>query len=131
MNITPINCNGSTNKPAFAGRLIAKGLGWTPGLKHAFNNYEELKGLANEYDVVGRISRKKARQFWDCNHFNGQPIFKLNISLRKENSLKDKIKDFFGKLPRYSLTTNYHSEHGLINRFDNIYFNRLERKIHK
>ncbi len=126
MNITPLNSNITPN---CRGRLIKKGIGWTPNLKYAFNNFDELKELTDGYDIVGRIASKKVKNKFDSNHYIGQKIYKLKLSFRKENSVKDKIKDFLGLLPRFSLTGAYHTEPGLITRFSKEYVDRLGKKI--
>lgn len=131
MNIAPINSTSASGNLNFSGKLIRKGFGWTPSLEGAFFNYNELKELTKGYDVVGRVSAKKVHDFWDSNHYMGQPVYKLNITLRKENSIKDKIKDFFGLLPKFSLTQNYHAEQSLIYHMDEEYFEKLKSKINK
>lgn len=125
MNITPIN----VTDPSFNGKMIKRGFGWTYSLNGAYNRASEFKTLADSHDVVARISSKTVNNNQDYNHFKGQKVYKLKLSFLKENSKLDKIKDFFGLLPRYSLTQDYHSEHGLINRFTEEYVSRLKSKI--
>ena len=75
MNITPLNSNITPN---CRGRLIKKGIGWTPNLKYAFNNFDELKELTDGYDIVGRIASKKVKNKFDSNHFSQEIIDVLN-----------------------------------------------------
>lgn len=125
MNIAPIN----SLAPSFNGKMIKRGFGWTYSLNNAYNKYKELKALSGTCDVVARISSKKVSDPGDYNHFQGQKVYKLKLSFLKENSALDKIKDFLGLIPRYSLTENYHSEHGLMNRFTQEYVDKLGSKI--
>ena len=125
MNITPIN----KNTPSFNGKMIKKGFGWTYSLNNACNNFTELKNLTANQDIVVRITSKRVYDMKDNNHFPGQKVYKLKLSFLKENSKLDKLKDFLGFVPRYNLTKNYHSEHGLIKRFTKEYVDRVKNKI--
>ncbi len=125
MNITPIN----SITPTFNGKIIKKGFSCSQSIDNAFNQFADIKPLADSQDVVARLSSRKVYKTRDRNHFPGQTVYKLKFSFLKENSKLDKIKDFLGLIPRYSLTKHYHSECGLVNRFSKEYADRLENRI--
>ncbi len=129
MNISPINNNADLNIPVFSGRMIKKGFGWTNNLSQAYSRFTELNNFAQNRDIVARISTKKVHSKYDSNHYRGQTIYKLKLSFLKEHSLKEKVKDLLGLIPRHSLTRNYHSEYELINRFNKEYADKLSKKL--
>ena len=69
-------------------------------------------------DVVIRSSLIFSNEY-DVYHSAGTPLLKLKLSILKENSFKDKVKDFFNMLPRVSLTEGYHSVEGTIDAINN------------
>ena len=131
MNITPINVNCKHNSPNFNGKIINKGFGWTPILRQTFSSSRELKEMSKGYDVVGRLNVKKLPTLV-CNKVTyNQNLYDLKISFRKENSLKDKIKDALGLLPRYSLSRNFHTEDGIADCLDKAHLDRIKAKLNK
>ena len=106
MNINPIS-NNAKNQTAFKGKIIPKiiiGSAYEKKfLDEALKHSENIRELANEgYDVVGRLSRKI--RITPPDHI----VYKIKVSLLKENSFFDKVKDFFGLIPRISVTRRYH-----------------------
>lgn len=110
MNITPI---ASVQSQTFTGKIITKGK-WPENLKKSFVESETLNRFVNEtnQDVVGRIKRKKAPA-GDFNHTIGEPLFKINLNIRKPNeSFIDRIKELLKLKSGCSLTKKYHSNFG-------------------
>ncbi len=106
MNVLTINQN--TN---FQGKAIAKGKKWTPELKQAFENCEYLKNFMDGYNIVGRISTRKASGK-NIAHEKGQTLYRIKMSLVKESSKLAEFLDRLHLLKRVKLTQSYHSEQG-------------------
>lgn len=127
MNISPIN-NTQTN---FNGKIITKGH-WTTYLENAFTNNSEVKKMASgDKNIIGKMSRKHATR-GNCQHYEGQELFKLSILSEKENpTFWEKVKSFFGFSPKVNLSKHYHSEAGtqalMRNRINaHMYENKLD-----
>ena len=107
MNITPIN-NSQTN---FSGRIITKGK-WTPDLKKAFLENEEVAKLASgEHNIIGRMSRKKAGQ--DLHHAPSQIVYRLELEALNENaSIFNRIKSFLGLGKTVKVSNGFHTDLG-------------------
>ncbi len=110
MYIQPI----STNKaPKFNGKLIIKGDDLPNSVKSYLMNSEAIKNLTVNNDVVVHSSSRYAVSD-DVWHELGEKLFKLKISILKEGSLFDQVKDFFHLIPRKELSKHYHSIDGTI-----------------
>ncbi|MBR1372963.1 hypothetical protein IJ556_00750 [bacterium] len=110
MNITPV-C--TTNQNSFQGRLIMiKPNKWPDTLLYTMERNQDLfKKLTDGYDVVVRLSKRTSHSE-DLNHYRGQKLYKIKISLVKEGSKIAKFLDSLHLLPRRGMTYSYHSEAG-------------------
>ena len=101
MNVNNFSNNNHRNV-AFGGNIILKGREWVknPQLKETFINSPFLKAYTHGYDIVGRL-HKSGRYY-------GVNLYEIKISLLKEGSLLDKVKDFFGFIHKKPLTSGPH-----------------------
>ena len=110
MYIQPI----STNKaPKFNGKLIIKGDDLPNSVKSYLKDSETIRNLTAKNDVIVH-SLSKYADIGDVWHEVGEKLFKLKISILKEGSLFDQVKDFFHLIPRKELSKHYHSIDGTI-----------------
>lgn len=119
MQILPI----STNQPSFNGNITLKG-NWPERLENSFLNNELIKDMFSKYDVVARLSTKKA-PVSNLHHHKGQKLYKIRFSFLKENSKFDKILDSLHLKTRHPMTCNYHSEMGTEFCMDKMHLDRV------
>ena len=124
MQILPINSN--SNKTTFNGKFSQQGK-WPNNIKSALLKYERIQDLTSNYDIVARLSTKKAG-FNDQFHERGKKLYKIKFSFLEEGSKLDKILDFLHLKRRYSLTRNYHSEYGTEACINDKHFDYLLRQ---
>ena len=125
MYISQIN----NNDIGFGGKVVVKKQKKWPGkILNEIKTSQHIKNLSKENDVVVRLNRTLA-DYYDVRYWDYTPLFKVKISLLKENSIIDKVKDFFGIIPRISITQNYHSDKDLIKRLDSAHFEKFQDRI--
>ncbi len=106
------------SKPvAFNGRIIYKTNKASKTLDAALKNFYYFEELAQDNDVVVRVARKTVKMF-DVYHSIGEKLYKVSVSILKENSLADRVKDALHLVKRQPLTNAYHSENGTIYHLD-------------
>ena len=113
------------SNPNFNGRIITKGP-WPTYLKDVFIENPEIKKLAaGESNIIGKLSVKPSKFYYDGKSFTGENIYKIKIYAKKEKpTLKDKIMKFLGLIPTISLTKNYHG----INTTETFIKNKINAK---
>ena len=134
MKVNSINtypAQSNNNTPAFNGRIITKGVDWTPRLKKAFQNSKAVKDLASgEKDVIGRLKTSFAN-YDDVNHYPDEELFRLSIEMKDPKaSFMEKVKSFLGLNKRY-VNTHSHSEGGMVRILKGIKSNVLEKLVNK
>ena len=113
MKIEAIN----NNNPSFSGRIITKG-NWTQKAAGCFLNNKAVQEVANSgYTVTAKMNSKWVRP-WDLVHEFGTKIYKVTVSIKKDNpTLIDKINCLFGK-HKFSLNRHYHKQATIVKTMD-------------
>ena len=124
MNVAPINLENTNT--SFNGRIIIKGH-LNASCRSIIENSDILHQLTNGKDIIIRTNAKRA--LFDKKHPTGMRLYKLAFSLRNENSFLDKIKDFFGLIPREELSLTYHSKRGTKEALLDNHFASLIRRL--
>lgn len=126
MNIQPIN-NSSLN---FSGKIITRGK-WPVTMINAFEFNPEVQKLASgEFNIIGKVSRKKPSKD-DIYHYENERLYKLSIiAMPEKATLMDNVKYLFGMLPKINLTQKYHSDATMVNLMkERIQFNSYKEKL--
>ena len=128
MNINPTNLI-INNNTAFGGKIIIKGKAEDEVIKTIYKS-EQLKTLLKGYDVVIRTRRCNAG-FFNKHHPYLTKMYKLTFSRYEENSLKNRILDFFNKIPRLALTEGFHSKAGTVQSLKDFHIDNLVKRLKK
>ena len=132
MNVSSINNYDKASCGVFQGKPIYKdSVKYMPiEMRRKLISSEGFKSLTKNHDVVIRTEIGDAG-LYDPDYSCGTTLYKIILSVLKENSLLDKIKDTLHLLPRYSLTNFSYPEDSMLRRIDDEHFARLQKKINK
>ena len=127
MNISPINLQEQQNT-SFQG-IIKRGY-MPKDMWDLIRKSEELGKIAANKDIVVRGNSRRVLVPDSLHPFMSRK-YKLTFSVLKENSIKDKILDFFNLKYRHSMSHYYHSEGGTIMRLCGNHFESLVNRLKK
>ena len=111
MYITP------TNNTNFSGKIIPKkSIKNQPEFIKKLINLDAFKSILENNDLVIRLEKRLA---YDAFHLQGEPLYRVKISVLRENSLVDRLLDALGFIKRHKLTEEFHSRKSTLERIDN------------